>query len=100
MDNLIRLKELQVVGGALRKGDKGLGFFFLFSQKGFFGWGGEDGVIPPLFNGVFLGGIGRGGFFFGMGCFSRGCFLGGMGRKSLVVFQGRKAGVFFCFLRN
>jgi hypothetical protein len=26
--------------------------------------------------------------------------LGGMGRKSLVVFQGRKAGVFFCFLRN
>jgi hypothetical protein len=37
MDNLIRLKELQVVGGALRKVDKGLGFFFFFLQKGFFG---------------------------------------------------------------
>jgi hypothetical protein len=35
MDNSIKLKELQVVSGVLRKGDKGLGFFFLFS-KGFF----------------------------------------------------------------
>jgi hypothetical protein len=35
VDNSIRLKELQVVSGALRKGDKGLGFFFFFS-KGFF----------------------------------------------------------------
>ncbi len=35
MDNSIRLKELQVVNGALRKRDKGLGFSFSFS-KGFF----------------------------------------------------------------
>ncbi len=43
MDNSIRLKELQVASGALRKRDEGLGFSFLF-QKGFFwvrrgGWG-------------------------------------------------------------
>ncbi len=50
MDNSIRLKELWVVNGALRKGDKGLGLFFLF-QKDFF-W--EDGVTP-LFS--------KGGFF-------------------------------------
>jgi hypothetical protein len=37
MDNLIRLKELQVVGGALRKGDKGLGFFFFFYKRVFLG---------------------------------------------------------------
>jgi hypothetical protein len=35
VDNSIRLKELQVGSGALRKGDKGLGFLFLF-QNGFF----------------------------------------------------------------
>ncbi len=29
MDNSIRLKELQVVSGALRKGEEGLRFFFL-----------------------------------------------------------------------
>jgi hypothetical protein len=43
VDNSIRLKELQVVSGVLRKGDKRLRFCFLF-QKGFFlvrkeGWG-------------------------------------------------------------
>jgi hypothetical protein len=30
MDNSIKLKELQVVSGALRKGDEGLGFFKFF----------------------------------------------------------------------
>jgi hypothetical protein len=35
MDNSIRLKELQDVGGVLRKGDEGLKFSFSFS-KGFF----------------------------------------------------------------
>jgi hypothetical protein len=40
MDNSIKLKELQVVSGALRKGDEWLGFFNFFS-KGFF-WG-DDG---------------------------------------------------------
>jgi hypothetical protein len=29
VDNSIRLKELQVVSGALRKGEEGLRFFFL-----------------------------------------------------------------------
>jgi hypothetical protein len=41
MDNSIRLKELQVVSGALRKGDERLGKKKVF-QKGFFwvkrGW--------------------------------------------------------------
>jgi hypothetical protein len=30
VDNSIRLKELQVVCGILRKGDEGLGFFIFF----------------------------------------------------------------------
>ncbi len=53
MDNSIGLKELQVVNGVLRKGDEGLGFFFFFKRV-FFGWGGEDGVIPPLSKGGFF----------------------------------------------
>jgi len=52
MDISIRLKELQVVNGALRKGDKGFFFKNLF-QKGFF-WVKRDGVIPPLSKGGFL----------------------------------------------
>jgi hypothetical protein len=36
VDNSIRLKELQVVGGDLRKGNEGLEKFFFFFQKGFF----------------------------------------------------------------
>ncbi len=48
VDNSIKLKELQVVNGALRKGDEGLGIVVFFSKRVFFGWGGEDGVIPPL----------------------------------------------------
>ncbi len=40
MDNSIRLKELQVVREALKKGDEGLAFFW--------GWKGEDGVNSPL----------------------------------------------------
>jgi hypothetical protein len=54
VDNSIRLKELQVVSGTLRKGDKGLILFFIFSKRVFFGWGKEDGSIPPLFKGVFF----------------------------------------------
>jgi hypothetical protein len=34
VDNSIKLKELQVENGALKKGDEGLQFLFLF-QKGF-----------------------------------------------------------------
>ncbi len=36
MDNSIRLKELQVVSGVLRKGDKGLGKKILFQKEVFF----------------------------------------------------------------
>jgi hypothetical protein len=36
MDNSIRLKELQVVNGVLKKVDEGLRFFFFF-KKVFFG---------------------------------------------------------------
>jgi hypothetical protein len=44
VDNSIRLKELQVVSGVLRKGVEGLGFFiFIFSKRLFWvrrrGWG-------------------------------------------------------------
>ncbi len=35
VDHSIRLKELQAINGALRKGDERLGFLFLF-QKNFF----------------------------------------------------------------
>jgi hypothetical protein len=52
-DNSIKLKELQVVSGALRKKDKGLGIFFNFSKEFFWirkgGW-----VIPPFSQGVFF----------------------------------------------
>jgi hypothetical protein len=43
VDNSIRLKELQVVSGALRKGDEGLGFFILFFKKVFLGDEGRMG---------------------------------------------------------
>jgi len=36
VDNSIKLKELQVVGGVLRKGDEGLGFSIFSFPKGFF----------------------------------------------------------------
>ncbi len=52
VDNSIRL--IQVVCGALRKGDKGLGFFFFFLKRVFFGWREEDGVIPSLSKGGFF----------------------------------------------
>jgi len=49
VDNSIKLKELQVVNGALRKGGNELGFLFFFLfQKGFF-WvkrGGWDSSTP------------------------------------------------------
>jgi hypothetical protein len=37
LDNSISLKELQVVSGALRKGDEGLRFFLKNSKELFFG---------------------------------------------------------------
>jgi hypothetical protein len=37
VDESIRLKELQVVSVALRKGDEGLGGFFFFSKRFFLG---------------------------------------------------------------
>jgi hypothetical protein len=59
VDNSIRLKELQVVSGALRKRDKGLGFFYFLFQKGFFwvrrrGWGNST----PFQRSVFFKGLG------------------------------------------
>jgi hypothetical protein len=36
VDNSIKLKELQLVSGVLKKWDEGLGVFILFFQKGFF----------------------------------------------------------------
>jgi hypothetical protein len=43
MDNSIKLKELKVVSGALRKRDEGLGIFFFFLKWVFVqvkgGWG-------------------------------------------------------------
>ncbi len=65
MDNSIGLKELQIVSGALRKGDEEFWFYFYF-LKDFFGWG-EDGVIPFLLKGAFLGGLRNGNFFGGWG---------------------------------
>jgi hypothetical protein len=42
VDNSIKLKELQVVRGALRKRGWGLTILFYFFQKGFF-WVGRGG---------------------------------------------------------
>jgi hypothetical protein len=44
VDNSINLKQLQVVSGALRKGDEGLGSIVFFSERVLFwvrrgGWG-------------------------------------------------------------
>ncbi len=93
MDNSIILKELPVVNGALRKGDEGFGFFFFFKRV-FFGWGREDGVIPPLSKGGFFLRDWDRWIFLGMGTNPKGCFLDGMGGKRLVGFQGRKVGFF------
>jgi hypothetical protein len=37
MDDSIKLKELQVVSGALKKGDEGLQYNYYFFKRGFFG---------------------------------------------------------------
>jgi hypothetical protein len=42
VDNSIRLKELRVVNGALRKGEEGLRLFFFFKRV-FFGEEGRMG---------------------------------------------------------
>jgi hypothetical protein len=54
MDNSIKLKELQVVSGALKKRDEWLEFFFVFFQKGLFwvrrgGWGNSTPFQMRLF---------------------------------------------------
>jgi hypothetical protein len=54
VDNSIKLKELQVINGALRKTDERLGTFLFFSKRAFFGSGREDGIIPPLSTRGFL----------------------------------------------
>ncbi len=57
MDNLIKLKELQVVCEALKKrgGDEGFKTFFSFSKGGFFYFEkGRMGVIPSLSKDVFF----------------------------------------------
>ncbi len=56
------------------------------------GWG---NYTP--FQRSFFGWIGKWEFFWGMGTIPRGCLLDGMGERSLIVFQGRKVGVFFFF---
>jgi hypothetical protein len=53
-DNSIKLKELQVESGTLRKGDKWLEFSFSFLKEFFFGSGWEDGVILPLSERIFV----------------------------------------------
>jgi hypothetical protein len=58
VDNSIRLKELQLVSGAFRKGDVGLGFFFSFPKGFFLGEEGRMGVILPFSKGVFFKGLG------------------------------------------
>ncbi len=70
MDNSIKLKELYVENGALRNGDEGLQFPFLF-QKGFF-WvrrGGWDNSTP--FQRRFFERIRKGEFFLGWGLTQR-----------------------------
>jgi hypothetical protein len=52
-------------------------------------------VIPPIFKGDFFGLDLQVIFFWGMGTILRGYLLGGMGGRSLVVFQTGKVGVFF-----
>jgi hypothetical protein len=63
VDNSIILKELQVVSGALKKRDEGLGIFLFFFKRVFFGWGWDDEVIPPLSKGFFWLVLGEVNFF-------------------------------------
>jgi hypothetical protein len=57
-------------------------------------------MISPFSKGVFGMGLGEVILLFGMETIIRGCVFGWHGGKSLVVFQGRKVGVFFCFPTN
>jgi hypothetical protein len=91
--NSIKLKELQIVGGALRKEDKGLRTFFSFPKRFFWVRRGGWGNSTPFRRRFFLKGLGEVNFW-GDGVYSKVCFLGGVGRRSLVVFQSRKVGFF------
>ncbi len=69
MDNSIRLKELQVVNGGLRKKTWEVKIFIFFKMV-FFQWGEEDEIIPPLSKGgfiIFPKGIGTNEFCLGWG---------------------------------
>jgi hypothetical protein len=57
-------------------------------------------MISPFSKGDFGVGLGKVILLFGMETIPRGCVFGGMGGRSLVVFQGRKVGVFSCFPKN
>jgi len=59
VDNSNRLKELQVVSGALKEGDKGLGFIFLFQKGVFFGEEGRMDKLHPFPKEVFFKGLGE-----------------------------------------
>ncbi len=58
MDNSIRLKELQVVSGAWRKGARGF-FKKSFSKWFFLGEEARIGQFHPLPNEFFLNGLGK-----------------------------------------
>ncbi len=66
MDNSIRLKELQVVSGALRKGDERLGKKKCFPKGVFFGEEGRMDQFHPFPKEFFLR-IGRSEFYLGWG---------------------------------
>ncbi len=88
MDNSIRLKELQVVNGFLKKGDEGFQKSFDCVRKG--RWG-TSTFFQKIF---FKKGLGK-VIFFGMGTNPRVCFLGNMGGRNLVVLQGTKVRFYF-----
>jgi hypothetical protein len=59
-------------------------------------------MISPFSKGFVGVGLGQLILLFGIETmYAKGSFfLGGMGGRSLVVFEGRKVGVFFVFLKN
>ncbi len=72
MDNSIKLKELQILTGTLRKGDKGLEHNNNNnSKKKKFEGGWEDGVIPPLSQRKFILRDWERGNFLGIGLTQR-----------------------------
>ncbi len=89
MDNSIRLKELQVASGALRKGDEGFGFFFFFSKRFFWVRRGGWGNSTPF----------QRRFFLGWGLTQR-LFRGWHGKEKFGCFSKQEGGIFFNFSKN